>query len=92
MSGKKKRKVVFDREVGKAEYADALGMGAVRTGEDIDCVHISFGQLQPGKKEEKEEEIVEYCEPIAHIILSKNAARLLLKKLKDITGEKEGGD
>lgn len=75
----------------RGKYADILSIGAVKTEKKIDCVHISFGQLQLGKGEEKEEKKVEHCEPIAHVILSEKAIRLLLNRLKFVLGEKEEG-
>ena len=90
----KKREIVFDKEFEKGEYTDVIGVGVVKNGEKIDCVHLSFGQLVPIKREESEEEggIIEHVEPISHVIMTETGAKLLLDSLIDAFGEKEGGE
>ena len=89
----KKREIVFDKEFEKGEYTDVIGVGVVKNGEKIDCVHLSFGQLLPDKSEELGEEggIIEHVEPISHIIMSEIGAKLMRDELNDALGEKEGG-
>lgn len=90
----KKREIVFDKEFEKGEYIDVIGVGVVKNGEKIDCVHLSFGQLLPNKREELEEEggIIEHVEPISHVIMTETGAKLIRDRLNDALGEKEGGE
>lgn len=88
----KKGKIVFDKEFEKGEYTDVIGVGVVENGEKIDCVHLSFGQLLPNKREEEEDRIIEHVEPISHVIMTETGAKLILARLKDALGEKEGGE
>ncbi len=90
--GDKKRKFVFDGEFGKGEYADIIGLGVVKSGDKIDCIHINFGQLRHEKREEKEHEIIEHSIPLSKVILNESVARSLLKLLSDALGEGGGGD
>lgn len=88
----KKGKIVFDKEFEKGEYTDVIGVGVVKSGEKIDCVHLSFGQVLPNKKEEEGGGgIIEHIEPISHVIMSETSAKLIRDGLNDALGEKEGG-
>ena len=92
MSEKKKRTLVFDTQVGKGDYADTIGIGTATTEGKLECVHISFGQLLPNKREEKEGEIIEHCEEISHVILSESGVRALLKNLLGISPDLRKGE
>lgn len=86
----KKGQIIFDKEFGKGEYADVIGVGVVMNDEEIDCVHLSFGQLLPDKREGGR--INEHVEPISHVIMTEIGAKQMRDGLIDALGEKERGE